>query len=90
MAVSVKLDDAMRERIQSLADSKQRSAHWVMREAIRTYVEKEEARLSFDEAALASWKDYQETGLHLTGEEVFAWMETWGTDEETDAPTCHT
>jgi len=90
MAVSVKLDEEMRERIQSLAESKQRSSHWVMREAIRTYVEKEEARLSFDEATLASWKDYQETGLHLTGEEVFAWMKTWGTDEETDAPPCHT
>ena len=90
MAVSVKLDEEMRERIQSLAESKQRSAHWVMREAIRTYVEKEEARRSFDEATLESWKEYQETGLHLTGEEVFAWMETWGTDEETDAPPCHT
>lgn len=90
MAVSVKLDDDMRERIQSLAESKQRSSHWIMREAIRTYVEKEEAQLSFDEATLASWKNYQETGLHLTGEEVFAWMDTWGADEETDAPPCHT
>ncbi|KFL31979.1 CopG family transcriptional regulator [Devosia riboflavina] len=90
MAVSVKLDDDLRERIQSLAESKQRSAHWIMREAIRGYVEREEARRQFDEDTLASWKHYQETGLHLTGEEVFAWMETWGTDEETDAPPCHT
>ena len=90
MAVSVKLDDDMRERIQSLADSKQRSSHWIMREAIRTYVEKEEARRSFIADAEESWRDYKETGLHLTGEEVSAWLATWGTEDETDAPECHT
>ena len=89
MSVSIKLDDYMRERIQSLAERKQRSAHWIMREAIRTYVEKEEARQSFLAAAEESWRDYQETGLHLTGEEVSAWLATWGTEDETDAPECH-
>ncbi len=65
MAVSVKLDDDMRQRIQALAESKQRSAHWIMREAIRGYVEKEEARRRFDEHTLASWQHYQETGCTL-------------------------
>lgn len=90
MAVSVKLDDDMRERIQSLAESKQRSAHWIMREAIRNYVEKEEARRSFDEATREALEEYNETGLHLTAEEVFNWMDTWGTDDESEAPACHT
>lgn len=90
MAVSVKLDEEMRERIQSLAESKQRSAHWVMREAIRTYVEKEEARRRFDEATLEALEEFEETGLHLTGDEVFSWLDTWGTDEEAEAPPCHT
>lgn len=90
MAVSVKLDDDMRERIQSLADSKQRSSHWIMREAIRSYVEKEEARRSFLADAEESWREYKETGLHLTWEEVDKWMSTWGTDEEQEPPECHT
>ena len=90
MAVSVKLDDAMRERIHSLAESKQRSAHWVMREAITEYVDREEKRRSFDQATIDSFQEFEETGLHLTGEEVFAWMETWGTDEESEPPPCHT
>lgn len=90
MAVSVKLDDEMRERIQSLAESKQRSAHWIMREAIAEYVAREEKRAQFDRDAMESLRHYQETGLHLTGQEVFDWMETWGTDEETEAPQCHT
>lgn len=90
MAVSVKLDEEMRERIQSLAESKQRSAHWIMREAIRTYVEKEEARRSFIADGEEGLREYRETGLHVTWEEVERWMSTWGTDDEQDPPECHT
>jgi predicted transcriptional regulator len=90
VAVSVKLDDDLHQRVKALAENKQRSAHWVMREAIRGYVEKEEARASFIHDALESWRDYQETGLHLTWEEVDHWMSTWGTEDEQDPPECHT
>jgi predicted transcriptional regulator len=90
MATSIKLEDDLKDRIQSLAESKQRSAHWIMREAIREYVSREEARRSFDQATIDALEEYHETGLHLTGEEVSAWLETWGTDEESEPPACHT
>ena len=89
MATSVKLDDDLKDRIQQLADIRHRSAHWIMREAIRNYVEREEARESFKQEALASWTAYQETGQHLTGQEARDWLNSWGTDEETTLPQCH-
>lgn len=89
MALSIKLDDEMKARIRALAEQRQRSPHWIMKEAIRQYVENEEARSSFEREALASWHHYRETGLHLTGQEVQDWLKSWGTDEETDAPECH-
>ena len=89
MATSVKLDDDLKSRIQQLADARHRSAHWIMREAIRDYVEREEAREDFKQEALASWTAYQETGRHLTGQEVRNWLNTWGTDEEKEIPQCH-
>lgn len=89
MALSIKLDDAMKERVRALAEEQQRSPHWIMKEAIRQYVEAEEARSSFEKEALASWQHYKETGLHLTVEEVHDWLKGWGTDEETDPPECH-
>ena len=89
MATSVKLDDALKKRIQHLADVRHRSAHWIMREAIRDYVEREEARESFKQESLASWTAYQETGQHLTGQEARDWLNTWGTDKETEVPECH-
>ena len=89
MATSVKLDDELKNRIQRLADTWQRSPHWIMREAIREYVEREEARERFKQEALASWVAYRETGRHLTGQEVHDWLNTWGTDKETEVPPCH-
>jgi predicted transcriptional regulator len=89
MATSVKLDDDLRDRVRNLAALRDRSPHWVMREAIKQYVEREEARESFKAEALASWADYRETGQHLTGEEVRAWLDTWGTEAEAELPECH-
>lgn len=89
MATSVKLDDDLKGRIQHLADVRRRSAHWIMREAIRDYVEREEAKESFKQEALVSWTAYQETGRHLTGQEVRDWLNTWDTDKETEIPQCH-
>jgi predicted transcriptional regulator len=89
MAMSVKLDDDLKGRIQQLAGQRRRSSHWIMREAIQQYVEREEARESFKQEALASWAEYQATGRHLTGGEVGAWLHRWGTEAETEAPACH-
>ncbi len=74
MATSVKLDASLKQRLQQLAGARQRSPHWLMREAIREYVDREEAREDFKQEALASWEIYQETGRHLTGEEVRTWL----------------
>jgi predicted transcriptional regulator len=88
MATSLKIDDALKARVQQLASQRRRSPHWIMLEAIQQYVEREEARESFKQEALASWTAYQETGRHLTGQEVRAWLNTWGTDDERAVPGC--
>ena len=89
MATSLKIDDALKTRVQLLARQRRRSPHWIMLEAIQQYVEREEAHESFKQEALASWTAYQETGQHLTGQEVRAWLSTWGTEEEGAMPECH-
>jgi predicted transcriptional regulator len=76
---SVKLDDDLKSRMQGLADARHRSMHGFMCEAIRDYVERRSTR-GFRQEALASWTAYQETGRHLTSQEVRNWLKTWGTD----------
>ena len=89
MATSIEIDDGLKSRVQHLAGLRQRSPHWIMREAIAQYVEREEARESFKREALASWIAYQETGRHLTGQEVRTWLSTWGMEVERELPKCH-
>lgn len=89
MAAAVKLSDDMIKRVKHLAELKQRSAHWVMCEAVRQYVSHEEARESFKQEALASWEHYQQTGLHITGQELYKWLRTWGTEANQGVPKCH-
>ena len=50
---------------------------------------REEAMENFRQEALASWTAYQETGRHLTGQEVRDWLNSWGTDKENTIPECH-
>lgn len=90
MATSLKIDDDMKQRIRRLAEQRERSPHWIMRQAITEYVEREEERESFYQEAMDGWREYQETGLHITGEEFFEWISRWGTDAETAFPECHT
>jgi predicted transcriptional regulator len=81
MATSLKINDTLKSRVHHLAGQRRRSPHWIMLEAIQQYVEREEA--------LASWAAYQETGRHLTGQEVRTWLSTWGTEDEKAVPECH-
>ena len=50
----------------------------------------EQERTVFYQEAMESLQHYQETGLHVTGDEVFAWLESVGTEHELDPPECHT
>jgi predicted transcriptional regulator len=88
-AVAVKIDKETKKRLQDLAEIKQRSAHWLMREAITQYVERESNRESFRKDAIRAWEEYKDTGLHITGTEIEEWLDTWGTEKEKDVPECH-
>ena len=86
--VAVKIDPDMKKRMKRLAEDKQRTQQWMMREAIRQYVEREEKRASLRNDAFAAWQECQETGMYAPSEDVLAWLATWGEDSKTAAPAC--
>jgi predicted transcriptional regulator len=86
---SLKLDSAMKERVHRLASALRRSPHWVMREAVEQYVEREEKREQFRQDALAAWAGYQSTGLHVTAGEADAWLAKLEAGKHAVIPKCH-
>ena len=90
MAVSVKIDDLLKSRVQQLAATRKRSSHWIMREAIARYVEQEEARETAKQAAISAWDGYQQTGLHATFDEADAWLAELESGQPAEPPLCHT
>ena len=85
---SLKLDVEIKERVRRLASARRRSPHWLMREAIEEYVEREEKREQVRKDALAAWAHYQTTGLHVTAEEADAWLAKLEAGEDTAPPKC--
>jgi predicted transcriptional regulator len=86
---SLKLDTATKERVRRLASARRRSPHWLMREAIEEYVEREEKREQFRQDALAAWAHYQATGLHATAAEADIWLAKLEAGKDAAPPKCH-
>jgi predicted transcriptional regulator len=86
---SLKLDVAVKKRVQRLAAARRRSPHWLMREAIKEYVEREEKREQLRQDALAAWSHYQTTGLHVTAEEADTWLTKLEAGKDAIPPKCH-
>ena len=87
--IAVKLDQDIRDRIKRLADARHRTTHWLMREAISQYIEREEKREAFRQDGLRAWNDYQATGLHVTLKEADAWLAKLEAGEDVEPPACH-
>lgn len=85
----MKIDPEMRERMKRLAERRQRTPDWLTRDAVRQYVEREEARDAFLRQARDAWQEHRQTGLQACAEEVLEWLATWGGESETAAPVCH-
>jgi predicted transcriptional regulator len=86
---SLKLDTNTRKRVQWLASARRRSPHWLMREAIEQYLDREEKREQSRLQALAAWNHYQTTGLPVTAEEADVWLSRLEAGKNSKPPKCH-
>lgn len=86
--LSLKLPVTSRERLRALAEVERRPAHALAREAVEAYIEAKEVQIRRDQEANAAWRHYQDTGLHVSGEQAMAWVRSWGTADELPKPVC--
>ena len=85
--MAVKMEPALRKRLQALGDVKRRTPHWLMCEAIRLYVEHEEQVEQARAEARERLARYDATGEYVADVDVQAWLKTWGAPRERSAPT---
>ncbi|MGH7916869.1 MAG: CopG family ribbon-helix-helix protein [Candidatus Binataceae bacterium] len=83
----IKLDSRTRTRLKTLSRLKQRSQHWLMKEAIARYLEQEEGAERLKRETLERWERYEATGEHIRGDAINTWLESWGTEEEAQCPS---
>lgn len=88
-AVAIEMDQATRDRVKRLAVARQRIPDGMIKEAIHRYLDREEKREAFREETLDAWKEVESTGVHADADEVIAWLESWGGENELPAPKCH-
>jgi len=85
--IGVRLPPELRGRLQALGECKRRSAHWLMVEAIRLYVEREEEAERARAETREAIERYDATGEYIADEDVDAWLKSWGTKDELPPPT---
>ena len=88
--MSIKMPQILRDRLQKLAAVRKHSVHALMLQAIESYIDREERREELRQAGIRAHDDYMRTGLHLTNEEVKAWLAELAQGNAAEPPKCHT
>lgn len=84
----VKLEPSIKIRLEKLSKLKHHTMHWLMKEAIVQYLEQEETAERLKKETLARWEQEAMCNKFVDNESVMAWLDTWGTDHETERPSC--
>ena len=83
---AVKLDDETYKRLKVLGEARKRTPHWLMKEAIQQFLDREEEAEYIRQDTLKRWERYESTGETVSHDVVEAWLETWGTEGEGKCP----
>ncbi len=84
--LGVKLDIQTRNRLKNLGETRRRTTHWLMRDAIQRYLTEEEEMERRKQETLESWEHYRTTGEAVDHEVVMRWLNTWGDQQEAPCP----
>jgi predicted transcriptional regulator len=83
---AIKLDDETNKRLKTLAEQRNRSAHWLMRDALQRYLIEEERYEREKTEDLAEYEDYLLTGKALDSDTVASWLNELANGKKTAWP----
>ena len=88
-STSIKLAEGLKERIKAIAEDDQRSVNWVMNQVLSDYADRREKRKAYLADLRESHSEFEDTGLHLTQDEVEEWMAKRAAGERAPMPKLH-
>jgi predicted transcriptional regulator len=84
--VTIRLDPETVRQLDQMAQAMERDRSWLMSRAIERYVEDEAWQVRAIREALQKVREGR--GRFASHEEVTAWLDSWGTDDELPPPQC--
>ena len=82
---SVRIPDDLMQRLDATAGRLRRSKGWIINDAVREYLEREDERTRRIEETREALAEL-DAGELVDGDDVLAWVESWGTDHERKPP----
>lgn len=82
---SVRMPDDLLQRLDSTATRLRRSKGWIINDAVREYLEREDLRQRRDEETREALAEL-DAGQVVDGEDVLAWIDSWGSENEREPP----
>ena len=83
--MTIRLDDETNNRLTNLAGATDRSKAYLTMQALKLFLENNEWQVQEIKEAVAE-ADTASPDQFVDNETVMAWMETWGTDHESQPP----
>jgi predicted transcriptional regulator len=82
---SVRIEDGLEQLLEATANDMHRSKGWIINEALRKYLQHKKAEKERWQDTLEALEDIR-MGRIIDGSKVHAWLESWGTNEESEEP----
>ena len=82
---TVRLQAEVERGLEAIADKLSRSKSWVINQALREYLERQEQEQTRWQETLKAMESVAQ-GRVVSGEAVHTWLRSWGTDNELPPP----
>ena len=82
---SIRLQPEVESGLEAMSDKLHRSKNWLINQAIREFVARQESEQTRWNETLAAMESVA-NGKVFSGQEVHAWLESWGTPNEKSPP----
>ena len=78
---SVRMPDELLSQLEQAAEKLRRSKGWIINDAVKEYLEREERKAHVLEETREALADIK-AGRVVDGAEIMDWLDTWGSDRE--------